>query len=405
MDNLLAGHVLIVDDEPFILKTTAQVLKNLGFKFVETASSVNEAMKKFMQLRPSVQLIMSDLNMPGEDGLVLFQNLHDNEYDGQVILFSGEDAQTLDMAKNLAVAQQLSTLGVLNKPVEPDKLKHLLSFADEPSVKKQHHSTQHTTISPDILKSAILNEEIEPWFQPKIDLARLEPAGFEVLARWHSSELNKFIFPDEFIPLAEENQLIDDLTLLIAKKAFHYQAQWRELGINLKICLNISMDSLKNKVFPEKFFGTITAPCDPTNLLLEVTESRFNDDQVASLQTLLRFRMKKIGLSIDDFGTGHSNLGQLRDLPFDELKIDRSYVQQSQNNAKTQVILESTIKMAKLLNMTVVAEGIELLEDWNRMIELGCDQVQGYFIAKPMPGDEIPDWLKNWPRLINELLA
>ncbi|MEW7981448.1 MAG: EAL domain-containing protein [Candidatus Sedimenticola endophacoides] len=121
------------------------------------------------------------------------------------------------------------------------------------------------------------------------------------------------------------------------------------------------------------------------------------EDLVRPLEVLLRLRMKRVRLSIDDFGTGHSNLSQLRDLPFDELKLDRSYVHAASNGERTGVILESTVEMARKLGMTIVAEGVETLDEWMRVKQLGCDQVQGYFAARPMPGDQIPGWIASWP--------
>jgi len=131
-------------------------------------------------------------------------------------------------------------------------------------------------------------------------------------------------------------------------------------------------------------------------LVLEVTESRLMTNALASLDIVARLRLKHIGLSIDDFGTGHSSLAQLRDIPFDELKVDRSFVHGAAGNAASRAILEGSISMARHLGMRVVAEGVEDRADWDLLRQLDCDVAQGYFIARPMPAAGLPAWLAEW---------
>jgi EAL domain-containing protein (putative c-di-GMP-specific phosphodiesterase class I) len=133
-----------------------------------------------------------------------------------------------------------------------------------------------------------------------------------------------------------------------------------------------------------------------SSLVLEVTESRLMKDALASLDILARLRLKRIGLSIDDFGTGHSSLAQLRDIPFAELKIDRSFVHGAGRDSSLRAIVEASIGMARQLAMTTVAEGVEDREDWDFLRTTGCDFAQGYFIAKPMPASEVNVWITAW---------
>jgi EAL domain-containing protein (putative c-di-GMP-specific phosphodiesterase class I) len=140
-------------------------------------------------------------------------------------------------------------------------------------------------------------------------------------------------------------------------------------------------------------------------LVLEVTESRLMKDVRGPLEILTRLRLRRIGLSIDDFGTGHSSLAQLRDIPFDELKLDRSFVSGAVDDRAMRTIVESTIAMAHQLGMKVVAEGVETQADWDFLCGLGCDVAQGYFIARPMPGIELPAWRVRWQARQRELVA
>ncbi len=393
--------VLVVDDEPFILKTTEFVLRRLGYEHVISANTAKEALELINQTSPPVGLVLSDLNMPDIDGVELLRRFEDVGYEGDIVLFSGEDNQTLSMAESLARARNLSVLGSISKPIDPAVLSELLNKENE--AKNGPMKSSPTVITEEILKSAIEAGEIEPWFQPKIDVKTKEPSGVEALARWHSPALGQ-VFPDAFIPAAENYHLIDQLTFALVKKVIKYQDDWHKNGIDLKVAINVSMDSLGLVDFPdqlEKIINTKTSGFDA--IQLEVTESKLMSDLVKPLEVLLRLRLKRIKLAIDDFGTGHSNLSQLRDLPFDELKLDRSYIQGHSSKLRSDAILESSVEIAKKLNMTIVAEGVETREDWDRVEQLGCDQVQGYYTARPMPADEIVTWVKAWPELRKEL--
>ncbi len=395
------GSVLVVDDEAFVLRTTARVLQNLGFAHVKTADTVAGALDIVSSAKPPVGLVLTDLNMPDSDGLELMRRFDETGYHGCILLFSGEDSQTLSMAESLARARNLSVLGTIEKPIKVDRLLELLSNHCKQMRSSQQQSPK-VTITSEMLADGIDSGEIVPWFQPKIRIADRTPVGVEALARWPNSPIGP-VFPDSFIPAAEEHSLIDDLTFSIIAQAAKTEARWRQLGIDLKVAVNLSMDSLYDEDFADRLENVvIKAGGDIGNLQLEVTESRLMEDLVRPLEVLLRLRMKKVRLSIDDFGTGHSNLSQLRDLPFDELKLDRSYVSNI-GQERARVILESSVGMAKKLDMLIVAEGVETLEEWQRVEQMGCDQVQGYFTARPMPGEEIPGWIKEWPNIYKGL--
>jgi EAL domain-containing protein (putative c-di-GMP-specific phosphodiesterase class I)/AmiR/NasT family two-component response regulator len=395
--------VLVVDDEHFILRTTEAALKHMGFKRIESTDNVENAMDLISSADPPIGLVLSDLNMPGVDGLELLKRFDEMGYRGDILLFSGEDTQTLKMAESLARARGLSVVGAISKPIEINTLKDMLSRCSNSLVMPRKQETNKVNITPIILESAIKAGDLKPWFQPKIDVSTRMPVGVEVLARWPESPIGP-IYPDTFIPVAEEHGLIDMLTFSLMEQAIKIDQEWQQKDIDLEIAFNISMNSLYDEQFPDKLIEHVeSANGQIEKIKLEVTESQLMEDLVRPLESLLRLRMKKIKLSIDDFGTGHSNLRQLRDLPFDELKLDRSYIHTNGSGERTSLILESTVEMAQKLDMSIVAEGVETLEDWQRVEQFGCHLVQGYFTAKPMPGDEIPYWLATWPRLRRDL--
>lgn len=386
--------VMVVDDEAFVRKAATFVLQRLGFEHVFSAESAVAALAQLAVAEPPVGLILCDLRMPDVDGVELIRRFDELGYQGDIILSSGVDDRTLSMAENLARARKLSVLGAISKPLRAEELEALL--AKRGALPPKSARAPSRLVTPERLRGAIDAGELEPWYQPKIDVRSKAVVGVEALIRW-PCKTEGMIFPDALIPVAEANGLMDAMTFALVERVIDMSAHWRESGLNLSVAINVSMDSLYELTFPDRLMALFGAePNLAAMLQIEVTESRLMDDLVGPLDVLLRLRLKKISLSIDDFGTGHSNLSQLRDLPFDELKLDRSYVQGAAHNPKARAILESTVELAKKLGMTIVAEGVETREDWARIEQLGCDQVQGYFIARPMAGDDIPEWIADW---------
>jgi EAL domain-containing protein (putative c-di-GMP-specific phosphodiesterase class I) len=165
----------------------------------------------------------------------------------------------------------------------------------------------------------------------------------------------------------------------------------------LKVAVNLSMDNLDSLDFLDLVVELAAkAGVSPQAMELEVTESRLMGDLRVPLEVLTRLRLKRFQLSIDDFGIGNSSLAQLRDLPFDELKIDQSFVHGASKNTKLKTMFDSSLGLAKQLGMNVVAEGVEDQADWDFLCKTKCDTAQGYFIAKPMPARDLPDWIRFW---------
>lgn len=388
--------ILIVDDDTFILKTIKHILSCNNFFNTTTTSSV-EVATTLLNDPESIDIILMDLNMPSIDGIEFFRILEDRRYKGGVILISGEDIQTITLAKNLAQARKLNIIGTIAKPITPNQLIPMLNSWKPPNKTLEKSVFPHSNLTKSNLQSGIEKEELEPWFQPIINMQTGEFVGVEMLARWPRTDGD--IYPDEFIPVAESYDLINQLTFLLIKKAAVWIKHWANEGHHLHLAINISMNSLHKLDFPDQLLQVILdtgIAADQLPLTIEVTESSLAEDLSTPLDNLLRLRMKKIGLSIDDFGTGWSNLTQLNELPFTELKLDLSFVQGAATNERTKAILESTVEMAKQLKMTIVAEGIETKQEWDYIKELECNLAQGYFIARPMPGSDILNWVSNW---------
>ncbi|RUO68885.1 EAL domain-containing protein [Idiomarina ramblicola] len=245
------------------------------------------------------------------------------------------------------------------------------------------------------LKNAVEEKELHLVLQPKINCQTGSVVGAEVLLRWQSETLG-FVGPDEFIPLAEQSGAITELTEWVCRESSKLLHQWHEQGRALKLSINLSAVDLLSDALPLLFEQLIKDfPDLPKLLVLEVTESAVMKDPekaIARLETL-----KRIGfsISIDDYGTGHSSLAQLRRLPVEELKVDRAFVQHLSEDSMDKSIVRSTIQLAHELGLHVVAEGVEDEASWKVLQALQCDELQGYFFSKPLPISDFADYLNN----------
>jgi EAL domain-containing protein (putative c-di-GMP-specific phosphodiesterase class I) len=392
---LIAGmKLLLVDDETFALKVLTRQLAQLGYDDVLAFEQAADAMKLLEGPEHGVALIFCDLQMPDVDGVECVRHLAHMGYQGALVLVSGEGDRILHAAEKLAVAHRIPVLGALSKPVTPQRLRGVMDrFA---SMSASVRSKARQIFSASEVKRAIERRELVNHYQPKVAMGTAALIGVEALVRWQHPNAG-LVYPDQFIPVAEEHGLIDALTDVVLDNALQQTRQWLDGGLALHMAVNVSMDNLASLEFPDKVAQqVISAGIELAALTLEVTESRLMKDMRAQLDTLARLRLKRIGLSIDDFGTGHSSLVQLRDVPFNELKLDRSFVTGAASNDSLKAIVGATLAMAGQLGMTSVAEGIESVEDWHFLRQLGCNVAQGYFIARPMPGDALPQWSQQW---------
>lgn len=384
---------LVVDDDEFMLKLISRTLQVLGHNQVLTCNSGAKALAQ-LNGKTLPEVILCDLNMPHMDGVELLRKLAGIGYDGAIVVISGEDSRILSTVENLARAHGLAILGFLEKPVEPEELGKIL--ADLQSRPRTVASPRMAPFSPEEIQQGLSDREFVAFFQPKVEIATGRIVGVEALARWRHPARG-MVGPDCFIGVAEQHGLIGTLTELMLSEALSQAQAWRRQGLALKVAINVSMEDLVQLDFPELVLEQAKAAgIPPVDITLEVTESGLMNNPVVPLDILTRLRLKRVGLSIDDFGTGYSSLTQLKNIPFDELKLDRSFVQDAGRDPTARAILESSVGLAKKLNMSVVAEGVETRDDWDLVAALGCDLAQGFFIAKPMPGPNVPAWLETW---------
>lgn len=243
------------------------------------------------------------------------------------------------------------------------------------------------------LRGAIENQQLLLHYQPKVDLTVYRTLGVEALLRWKHPE-HGLISPGEFIQLAEQSDLIRNLTYWVMDEALYQCHVWRQMGYTLNVAVNLSPRNLHDPGLPVKLGGLLAKWAVPADsLTLEITENAIMFDPERALKILVRLHDMGIHLSIDDFGTGYSSLVYLKRLPVSQIKVDCSFVMNMINDPDDAVIVQSTIDLGHNLDCQVVAEGVENIETLERLKGLGCDQVQGYYLSRPLPAADITTWL------------
>ncbi|SFR65793.1 diguanylate cyclase/phosphodiesterase [Marinobacter daqiaonensis] len=300
-----------------------------------------------------------------------------------------EDAATLDQVRR--------RLSLTLKRAEHDP-RSLAVY--EPGGDETH--LRELTLTQD-LRRAIADNGLNVVYQPKILMASAEMIQVEALARWQHPEMG-FISPEEFILLAEQTGQIGDLTRFILSQISQDLADLHRQGLEIGAAINLSALDLSNPTLTEEIREAFSRHSIPFSwLTFEITESAFMSDATSARATLDQLGTLGASLSVDDFGTGYSSLSQLRQLPVQELKIDKSFVLRLEQEPQDQLIVRSTIDMAHGLGLSVVAEGIENLDSWRLLQQWGCDKGQGFFMARPMPQQALAAWARDFRAGAREL--
>ena len=390
-ESALTGmSALVVDDEEFMLDFLCMAVEKSGVGNVIPATSGAEALDQVDDSQQAIDIIVCDLQMPGMDGIEVMRQLADDGYSGGIILVSGEDKRVLRTAQSMAEVRGLNVIGTLCKPMP---VHEIISLMNKYAVVEQYAYESISDVTTNELDAAIRSGEISVHYQPQVDIKTGNVISVETLARWFHPERG-MITPDVFIAMAERHDLIDALADSIIKQATRQGAIWHDQGFGFRVAINISMYNLCHLDFPDRITDIVNrSGMDINKLVIEITESRLVQDLGTYLDILSRLRLKGPLLSIDDFGTGYVSMDHLKQMPFGELKIDRAFVNGAYKDESARAILASSIFLAKQLDMTVVAKGVEVKEDWDLLATLGCDMVQGYYVAQPMDVEAFDAWL------------
>jgi diguanylate cyclase (GGDEF)-like protein/PAS domain S-box-containing protein len=299
-----------------------------------------------------------------------------------------------------------ASIGIALYPVHGADARTLLRRADvamyaakQAQMGYTFHRDEYDSRTPDDLslvvemRSALERDELELYYQPKLHLRSGLVTRVEVLVRWNHPQRG-LLAPPAFIPLAERTGLIRPLTDWIFNHALAQCRRWQDDSVPIHMAINISAKSLQEHTLPAKIDALLNKwGVDPRFLKIEITESSIMADPAHALAVMSMLQSLGIRLSIDDFGTGYSSLTHLRELPVDEIKVDKSFVSQMVKNAADAAIVRTVIDLAHNLDKQVCAEGVEDEETWRMLNEMGCDLAQGFWISRPVPATKLISWL------------
>ena len=379
------NKLLIVEQDAAVVDFVGKVAKDAGYAVASASTGAS-----FVQLLDSFQpsLVVMDPNMPDADGVELLTSLATRASMANVLLLGSASERIHAAAQELRASRGLATPGTLEKPLAAQELAAKLTAM-------LHRSSE---LDADDLRRGIASGEFVPYYQPKISL--VEGAwvvdGVEALARWQHPSCG-LVMPTRFIPLAERTGLIADLTSTMLNAALRQVREWREQGLRLTCAVNLPPSLITDLSFPDRV-GALLAEIgvDGRQLVLEITETATIQNPTATMAILTRLRVKRIGLALDDFGTGYSSLTQLFEMPFSELKIDKSLVMNVPTRREANTMIASLIELGHNLGLTICAEGVESRAALDMLATMGCDRCQGYFISRAIPASEVAGFAARW---------
>jgi EAL domain-containing protein (putative c-di-GMP-specific phosphodiesterase class I) len=377
--------VLAVDDEADFLELIQQIGAGVGCDVVTADTAV--AFRELLGKRQPA-LILLDLQMPGMDGIEALRYLARQGTAAGILLASGMDARVLSSARQLGESLGLRMLGTLQKPAMLEDIEALLARHIEPNER----------ITVDELQTAIEEHELIVHYQPKLvrTAQDWQVRGAEALVRWRHPRLG-LLYPGEFLPLAESSSLILGITDFVMTDAVRQIGHWRQRGLELAAAVNLSPRLVQDLEFPDRLSRLLREfDVTPEQLMLEVTEAASLHDPELVMDIFTRLRVKGVGLSLDDFGVGTSSLTQLYKMPFSEVKIDRVLIAEMATSKPATTVVRAIVDLAHSLSLGVCAEGVETSLAFEFLEKIGCDALQGDFIASSMPAGEIESFIDTW---------
>lgn len=372
------------------------LVKELGAESVwEAANGVGGL--AILAREVKVDLILLDLEMPRMDGIAFIGELAARGFRPRILITSSLEAEVLRTVQLMAETYGLGLPGAIAKPLKTASLVQALAMGVQESPIHRTPQSGANRNNPDraeILRGIDANEFI-CFFQPQVTFQGAFVRGVEALVRWRHPRLG-LLGPAAFLPQVEkEEALMSSLTMRVLESVAESWHSWNRRGLQLEVSVNLSALSLGLLGFADCLLDA----CDrlmllPRFIVFEVTESASVGNLGHCLANLARLRMRGFKLSIDDFGTGFATFEQLERLPITELKIDQSITKCLPEAERQMLVARRMVQMAQDLKLVVVAEGIETIGNWQAIRLLGCQIGQGYFIARPMPAEQIPEWVQ-----------
>lgn len=382
------SNALILDDETAVANILACMLNSVGFS-VTCTQNANDFFAAAKAVKPDLMIV--DLFLSEGDGLDVLRELG-SDCRSRIIVTSGAGPRLLETVRQAAEAHGLDVLGRLEKPY---RMKEVRALAESmsPCVKfasmRPKLGSEHL-FSPEELLRAMKADEFCAHFQPQISLRSKMLVGFECLVRWEHP-IRGLLPPGDFLPSISAAGLMERLTEIMIEQACIFVEKWPDKALHVSV--NAPVDICSKASFLAGLLNALKRHnLAPEHIIIEVTEAGDLELSQAQIDQMTRIRMHGFHLSLDDFGTGQSSLRRLVKIPFDELKIEKSFVDCSGVTEEARQVIRALVTLARAFGMSVVAEGVEDAAAVTLMRDLGCDVVQGYFIARPMSAADARNW-------------
>jgi EAL domain-containing protein (putative c-di-GMP-specific phosphodiesterase class I) len=384
----VAFRVLIVDADSIEREILARCVEMLGWTG-DPAATLDEALTLF-SLRAH-NIIVIDLRLGQQDAIQLLRKIRRAHADPTVIFVSSATDRIRAAALRSAYELGLRVAGTLARPIDPYRL-HALLLSNPPRPRGNRRRSAGFPSAQD-LDQALRDNEIHTEYQPKIDLITGQIVGVEALARWRSPTFGQ-VPPDQFVPVAEQSDLIARLTFRVLEDAIMACRRWRQVRPDCSVAVNISPHVLADPrllTMVDSILSHNKMP--PDALIAEVAESTIMSTLPVATEVLTRLSIMGVRVSVGGFGTGYSSLLSLLRMPYTELKIDRSFISSCGIDPEAWKLVRATVLLARELGMHVVAEGVETEDVSDRLRDVGCDLGQGWFFGRPMQEDAMLRWL------------
>lgn len=392
----------VVIGDPAIARSIEAALAAAGWHVGAVAHSLGGAHALIGGSAPAPDVIVTGLRFDDGDALQLIRTMARRSVRSALFFASHQQRAVIRAAVAMAGACGVGVAGFAEQPVEAAAIARNLAPFEPPALRPKRRPAAVPLDKSELLDLCDRGA-LHPWMQPKLRVRSREIVGFEALMRARDAN-DQLVMPDRLVSALAQHGLLDQATMHMARQTAEFVASCLAEGMAVSASINVSMQSLSNLAFCQELEKTVAhVELDPSWITIEITETDAMSDLSMVIENTARIRMLGFNISIDDFGTAYSSLYQLSRIPFSELKIERAFVTDIELDPGKQAIVRACAQLGASLGLHVVAEGVETQGEFELVRNLGCTEVQGYLVSKPLPVPQAMQWLRGLPDMRLEL--